>query len=329
MLIKVTDATRKRLMQKDYKLVKEWSTDSQHKWPDDPPEKKNHLVLVPYDTRYAEEFFITSTRVITIGRELPGGAMGERYGIVCGKDDRGRSQFVLGGGKVQPDFDTGNADRLIDRKEDVDKDGREDCDCDSEPGYLSGRNLVGKRRDGKFEEDRELVRGAIIAENREELNIVFASKDRYAYNNFFLFGVRAITDKNTDPETQITETVQKKINGLSVGDACFLAITHERLGYFKGQKGETRERHVKPASELMGELSMAEREHSLPMLPYAQATALAMAITAAKEIFEDNMPPALAEIVADGENWAHTIVTRSSSYVKHFSKVIQEGAWEV
>lgn len=293
MLIELSAATRKRLTQEGYSLAVEWRRGVKRMWPDDPPEHKNRLVLVPSDSRYSEEWFITSTRAITIGRELPGGNMGDRYGIVCAEDDRGRSQFVIGGGKVQPDFDGTSGIRLA------------------------------------HGEDRELVRGAIVAENLEELDVRFAPKDPDAYKNYFMFGVRGITDRVTDPASQRFETSLKKEGDLSVGDACFIAITHERLGNFEGQRGETRTRHVKPASELLRELTREERARGmLPMLPYAQATALALAIVGAKEIFERDMPLALQEVVLDGEREATRVLLRNS-YAKYFTRVIQEGPWEV
>src|SRR3989344_3107047 len=200
MLIELSAATRKRLLQSGYSLAKEWRKGGEHRWPDDPPEEKTRMVLVPFDERQTEAGFITSTRAITGGRELAGGDMGDGYGIVCAEDDRGRSQFVLGGGKVQPDFDGTSADRL------------------------------------RHGEDRELVRGAVVAENREELNITFSPEDSGSYANYFLFGVRGITDRITDPATGRFETVLKKEGKLSVGDACFLAISHERLANFEGQR---------------------------------------------------------------------------------------------
>jgi hypothetical protein len=215
--------------------------------------------------------------------------MGERYGVVCGENDdgEGRSQFVLGGGKVQPDFDGTSADRLA------------------------------------HGEDRELVWGGVVAEVREELGVVFAEKDTDAYRSYLIFGVRGITERGADG------TSLKKADGLSIGDACFIAITHERLGYFPGQKGETGQRHVFPASELLRERSREEREKNpLPMLPFAQATALALAIDGAKEIFGKDVPPALQEIVADGEREASRIL-RNNNYAKYFTRAIQEGPWEV
>ncbi|HEY9585426.1 MAG TPA: hypothetical protein VJJ02_02450 [Candidatus Paceibacterota bacterium] len=303
MLIELSAATRKRLLQDGYSLAKEFTPVDDllehvnigvpHIWPDDPPEQKNRIILVPLDTRQVEEWFITSTRAITIARELPGGNMVDRYGIVCAEDDRGRSQFVLGGGKVQPDFDGTSADRLL------------------------------------HGEDRELVRGAVVAENREELNITFSAEDRGSYKSYFMFGIRGITDRITDPATGRFETVLKKEGKLSVGDACFLAISHERLANFEGQRGETRARHVKPASELLRELSREERMRNVkPMLPYAQATALALAIETAKEIFGNDMPPALVEVILDGEEAAKRVLQRNS-YARYFIKVIQEGPWEV
>ncbi|OGZ06148.1 MAG: hypothetical protein A2942_04800 [Candidatus Lloydbacteria bacterium RIFCSPLOWO2_01_FULL_50_20] len=294
MLIELNQATRKRVIcEEGYRLAREWTPDGKHIWPDDASEKKNCLVLVPSDPLYAEEWFITSTRAITIGRELPGGNMGERYGIVCAEDDRGRSQFVLGGGKVQPDYDGTSDDRL---------------------------------RQG---EDRELVRGAVVAENREELHVVFAPEDRGAYNHYFLFGVRGITDRVLNAQTGRTETSLKKEEGLSVGDACYIAVTHELLGNFDGQKGETRTRHVRRVNELLCQLSLEERERNvLPMLPFAQATALAMAIVVLDEIFGRNLPPAIEEVVNEGRETAKRFASRSS-YARYFTKVLQEGPWEI
>jgi hypothetical protein len=138
---------------------------------------------MPNDPQQVQEWFITSTRGITIGRELTGGPMGDHYGIVCAEDGRDRTQFVLGGGKVQPDFDGTSAERLV------------------WPGV-----------------DRELVRGAMIAENDEELRIPFTqnwdpkmARDHERWGNrYFLFGIRAITDQTTDPETHAVTTTVKK-----------------------------------------------------------------------------------------------------------------------
>ena len=296
---------RKVLLRKEggYKMAMEWREGAKKEWHDDPepPTKKNHLVLYAPGNPDGEEWLITSTRGITIGREISGGKMGDRYGIVCAEDGRDRTQFVLGGGKVQPDFDGTSAERIW-------------------PG-----------------EDCELVRGAMVSENDEELRLPFTSnwnlgmaRDHQLWGNrYFLFGVRGITEQITDPETKVSEKVLKKVDGRSVGDACFLAITHERLGNFEGQRGETRTRHVNPVSELLRQPSREERARNiLPMLPYAQATALALGIVAAKEIFGNNMPPAFAEVVAEGEREAMKILERNS-YAKHFTKVIQEGVWEV
>ena len=88
-------ADRKRAVnEQGYKLAREYTPDPEnldpvtglplpvpHKWPDDPPEKKNRIVLtvgVPSDPRYAEENFVTSTRAITGGRELLRGDQGAR-----------------------------------------------------------------------------------------------------------------------------------------------------------------------------------------------------------------------------------------------------------
>ncbi|MEK7118637.1 MAG: hypothetical protein AAB869_03420 [Patescibacteria group bacterium] len=304
MLVKLGATTRKRLIQDGYSLALEYNGSGvTRRWPNDPPSKKNRLVLVPYDPMSAREWFITSTRCITVGRELSGGPMGDRHGVVCAVNDDGerRSQFVLGGGKVQPDFDGTSADRLW-------------------PG-----------------EDCEFVRGAMVSENDEELRVPFASnwdpqraRDHKMWGaRYFLFGVRAITDRIIDPATGVFTTLIKEEAGLPVGDACFVAITNERLGNFEGQKGETGARHLKPASELLRRITREERARGvLPMLPFAQATALALAIECGKEIWWKDMPPALGEIVADGEGEAKRVL-ENNAYAKHFTKVFQDGHWEV
>jgi hypothetical protein len=52
-----------------------------------------------------------------------------------------------------------------------------------------------------------------------------------------------------------------------------------------------------------------------------------MGIIAAKEIFGRDAPPALQEIIEDGEESARRILERNS-YAKFFTKVFQERPWE-
>lgn len=87
-------------------LAKEWDGTTA-RWPDDPPPEKDMLTLLGKGD-HASRYVVSSTRAITIGRELPT----DPIGIICAKDARGKSQYVLGGGKVQPDFDTGEKIRV-------------------------------------------------------------------------------------------------------------------------------------------------------------------------------------------------------------------------
>lgn len=284
-------------------MAMEWKKGAKREWPDDPepPSDKDRLVLYVPGNPQGEEWAISSVRGVTIGHELPGGPMGNRYGIICAKDARNRSQFVLGGGKVQPDFDGTSADRLMEG------------------------------------EDREFARGAMVSENDEELRVPFTPKwdlekarDHQLWGNrYFLFGLRPITEPVTDPATGEKAESALKRDGVPVADAYFLAITHERLGNFEGQPGETKERRVVLASELLRDLSREERRVGvLPVLPYSQKTALAMAIICAGEIFGKNMPPAMREAFEGGLEAAKE-VERTSKYARHFHRVLQEGPWEV
>lgn len=49
-----------------------------------------------------EDCCATSVRIVIVGREKPGGPLGERYGIVCAENDRKRTKYTLGGGRVEP-----------------------------------------------------------------------------------------------------------------------------------------------------------------------------------------------------------------------------------
>lgn len=49
------------------------------------------------------EYCVTSTRITLIGRELPGGALHDEYGIICGEDLRSNIyENTLGGGRMEP-----------------------------------------------------------------------------------------------------------------------------------------------------------------------------------------------------------------------------------
>ncbi len=49
------------------------------------------------------EYCATSTRIVLIGRELPGGALGDEYGVVCSQDTRSsKFENTLGGGRLEP-----------------------------------------------------------------------------------------------------------------------------------------------------------------------------------------------------------------------------------
>lgn len=73
------------------------------------PDSKDSLsiatdsVLVVNDAGAVMEYCITSTRITIIGRELPGGPLGEEYGIVCSEDLRSSMcENTLGGGRLEP-----------------------------------------------------------------------------------------------------------------------------------------------------------------------------------------------------------------------------------
>jgi len=295
---------RNLLIREDgYRMAMEWKEGAKKEWPDDPepPSDKDRLVLYVPGNPQGEEWAISSVRGVLVGRELPGGPMGERFGIVCGKDARRKSQYVNGGGKVQPDWDGTSADRLMDG------------------------------------EDREFARGAMVSESDEELRCPFTpnwnpekARDHTLWGNrYFLCGLRPITEKVTDVATGETAESIVQRDGVSVADAYFLAITHERLGNFEGQTGETKERCVMPASELLRDLTREERtKNVLPILPYSQKTALALMIICAGEIFGKNMPPAMEEAFEGVLETAREIA-RTSKYAKHFERVLQEGPWEV
>lgn len=57
--------------------------------------------LINPDGSY-EDCCATSVRIVIVGRETPGGPLGERYGIVCAENDRKRTRYTLGGGRVEP-----------------------------------------------------------------------------------------------------------------------------------------------------------------------------------------------------------------------------------
>jgi hypothetical protein len=76
-------------------------------------------------------------------------------------------------------------------------------------------------------------------------------------------------------------------------------------------------------------LTREERSQGvLAVLPYAQATVLALAIVRAKEIFGENMPSQLLEVVLEGEYEANRLL-HNNKYARHFHKAIQENDWEV
>lgn len=60
-------------------------------------------VMVVNDKGIPVEYSVTSTRITIIGRELPGGPLGDEYGIVCSEDLRsGICENTLGGGRLEP-----------------------------------------------------------------------------------------------------------------------------------------------------------------------------------------------------------------------------------
>jgi hypothetical protein len=303
MMLEISSSRKRELLHAGYHLALEYKDGNKKVWPDDPPEMKSNIVLVPNDTRQAQEFFVSSTRGITLGREISGGPMGNRWGIVCAEDDRGRNQFVVGGGKRQPDWDTEASDRLL-------------------PG-----------------EDRELVRGAMVAENREELRIHFGFscpdgltspeyRDDMMHERYFLFGLRVITEKvEVEGGRPRYDYKRDEATALPFADAAFLAICHERLNYFSGQKGETRTRHVKPASELLRQITREERSKGvLPVLPLSHALVLAMAIRSAKKIFGADCPPPLQEVIKEGEEAAEKVIS-GSHYSRYFLECFQAVPW--
>ncbi len=87
------------------------------------PDKNPHAiqpdsVVVHGGQGQSTEYCVTSTRITLVGRELPGGPLGEDYGVVCAEDLR--SSFfdnTLGGGRVEP-F---NADYRTERDDDAEE----------------------------------------------------------------------------------------------------------------------------------------------------------------------------------------------------------------
>lgn len=313
-ILSVSKAAQHWLQEDGFKIARE-HRDSNEQWPDIEgplPAKKNHLTLIgrdPITGEVSEEtFFATSVRGITVGREIPGGDLGDRYGIVCAGDARNKAEFVIGGGKVQPDFDGTSEDRLAG-------------------------------------EDRELVRGAMVAENDEELRFPFTrgwdplnARDHKLWGDrYFLCGVRLITEDIRDPETKVVlERNFERREGLRCVDVCFLAITHERLGNFEGQLGETKTRYVKAASELFTELSQEERRRGkLPKLNFTQTKMLAFGLLNAKKIFGKHLPDGFQQVLADGEAAATRLMERvrrnrsNENHLNHFIDVVQGAPWVV
>ena len=61
------------------------------------------LVVVTDSKGGRTEYCVTSTRIVLIGRELPGGPLGEHYGIVCAEDLRSNTVAnTFGGGRLEP-----------------------------------------------------------------------------------------------------------------------------------------------------------------------------------------------------------------------------------
>lgn len=50
------------------------------------------------------QFIATSARIVMIAREIPGGKLGDKFGIVVGRSRRGMTVYTMGGGQVVPDF---------------------------------------------------------------------------------------------------------------------------------------------------------------------------------------------------------------------------------
>lgn len=61
----------------------------------------DNVRLINPDGTY-EDCCATSVRIVIVGRETAGGPLGERYGIVCAENDRKRTRYTLGGGRVEP-----------------------------------------------------------------------------------------------------------------------------------------------------------------------------------------------------------------------------------
>ncbi len=74
----------------------------QPKWPSDPPQEMDVIKLVGNGDSVLGEYCITSTRITLIGREVPGGPLGEKYGIVCAENTKGNSCYTLAGGRLEP-----------------------------------------------------------------------------------------------------------------------------------------------------------------------------------------------------------------------------------
>jgi ADP-ribose pyrophosphatase YjhB (NUDIX family) len=161
----------------------------------------------------------------------------------------------------------------------------------------------------------ETVRQSAIREIKEELDVILRPE------NLLLVAVRRITEQDTG-------AVKLVRGGLTQVDACYVALTTTPLGYFAGQRGETGERMVKTAKELLRNVSHEERHQGvLPMLPLPQSAALAVGILALEQLVGSEITEGPLRMLLDESiPWAEKRLT-GSSISGTFLHVIQASPW--
>ncbi len=225
-------------------------------------------VVVMNDKGERTEYCITSTRMTIIGRELPGGPLGDEYGIVCSEDLRS-SVFcnTLGGGRLEP----------------FDGEFRQQGDSTAE----------------------ESVIDCLLREVLEELGIELNPKE------VMLVGLRTITEERS--------TELKKIDGKICADAYFLGFKDERLEVFRAHNGETGDRRVLSPEDLFRTARAGEKKP----LPQTQRLAVATAIISVWDIFGNDLPQPIVDLVQRTLPAAREVYN-NSHWAKNFIPVIQQ-----